>query len=201
MKPLTQVRVLVVDDDPEVAGYLDLVLKREGYDVTVLHDPTLVTAELRAHEYHLLVLDMMMPKLSGLQVLEQVRRDDSDLAVIVATAFATVDTAVASLKLSASDYVKKPVEPEELLSAVSNALKKKGMTRDPEVAMHRAIGQSIRDGRTKQNLTLRQLARRSGLSTSLLSQIERAESSPSLSSLHRIASALKMKVGALFGDL
>ena len=195
-----QIRILVVDDEPDNCEYLKLVLTKEGYEVTTLSDPTKALDVLKSADYHLVVLDMMMPQLSGTEVLEQIRKVDSDIAVIVATAYPNVDTAVASLKAQASDYVKKPLEPAEFLATVRNALARKGLSKDPEADLHRAIGQTIRDARKTQELTLKQLARRTGLSVSLLSQIERAESSASISSLYKIASALRLKMSELFGD-
>jgi ribosome-binding protein aMBF1 (putative translation factor) len=112
-----------------------------------------------------------------------------------------VETAVSSLKHAASDYVKKPVDPPAFVETVRRVLEKKGITRDPEAELHRNLGRFIREGRTKQQLTLKQLARRTGLSVSLLSQIERAESSASLASLYRIANALKVSMSELFGEL
>jgi ribosome-binding protein aMBF1 (putative translation factor) len=97
--------------------------------------------------------------------------------------------------------VKKPVEPPVFLETVKRVLEKKGITRDPEAELHRGIGRFIREGRTRQNLTLKQLARRTGLSVSLLSQIERAESSASISSLYRIAAALRVRMSELFADV
>lgn len=194
-----QIRILVVDDEQDNCDYLKLVLTREGYEVATTTDPTKTVEMLRAADYHLVVLDMMMPQMSGTEVLEQIRKIDSDVAVIVATAYPNVDTAVASLKAQASDYVKKPMEPDQFLAAVRNALNKKGLSQDPEADLHRAIGRTIREARKTQELTLKQLARRTGLSVSLLSQIERAESSASISSLYKIASALQIKMGDLFG--
>ncbi len=201
MRGSQQIRILVVDDEQDNADLFKAVLTREGYQVSTLNDPTRVVPTLKEHDFHLVVLDMMMPKMSGTEVLEQIRTFDDDLAVIVATGFPTVETAVASLKASASDYVKKPVEPPVFLDTVKRTLDKKGITRDPEAELHRSIGRYIREGRTRQSLTLKQLARRTGLSVSLLSQIERAESSASLSSLYRIASALKVRMGELFADV
>jgi DNA-binding NtrC family response regulator len=194
-----QIRILVVDDEQDNCDYLKLVLTREGYEVATTTDPTKTVEMLRAADYHLVVLDMMMPQMSGTEVLEQIRKIDSDVAVIVATAYPNVDTAVASLKAQASDYVKKPMEPDQFLAAVRSALSKKGLSQDPEADLHRAIGRTIREARKTQELTLKQLARRTGLSVSLLSQIERAESSASISSLYKIASALQIKMGDLFG--
>ena len=194
-----QIRILVVDDEQDNADFLKLILSKEGYEVTTVTDPTQVSSILKESDYHLVLLDMMMPQMNGTQVLEEIRSFDSDIAVIVATAFPTVDTAVASLKAQVSDYVRKPVEPAALSEAVKAALAKKGLSTDPEADLHRAIGRVIREARKTQELTLKQLARRTGLSVSLLSQIERAESSASISSLYKIASALRLKMADLFG--
>src|SRR5262252_7346607 len=122
-----QIRILVVDDEKETGDYLQLLLTKAGYEVVALTDPTQVMDRLRAEDFHLVILDMMMPQMSGTELLEKIRGYDSD-------------TAVASLKAQASDYVKKPVEPEELLAAVESALAKKGLSKDPEAELHRAIG-------------------------------------------------------------
>jgi len=195
-----QIRILVVDDEPDNCDYLKLVLEKEGYQVDTLTDPTQCVPAIRKSDYHLIVLDMMMPGMSGTEVLQEIRKVDTDVAVIVATAYPAVETAVASLKAAASDYVKKPIEVPAFLSTVQGALAKKGLSKDPEADLHRAIGQTIRDSRKTQDLTLKQLARRTGLSVSLLSQIERAESSASISSLYKIASALKLRMSELFGE-
>jgi len=196
-----QIKILVVDDEPDNAQLFDALLTREGYGVVTVSDPTKVMAMLKEHDFHLVILDVMMPKMSGTEVLEQIRTFDDDIAVIVATGFPTVESAVASLKHAASDYVRKPVEPPVFIETVKRVLDKKGITRDPEAELHRGIGRFIREGRTRQNLTLKQLARRTGLSVSLLSQIERAESSASIASLYRIASALRVRMSELFADV
>ncbi len=201
MRGTQQVRILVVDDEVDNGELFKALLSQAGYQVTVLQDPTQVISALKEGNYHLVILDLMMPKLSGTEVLGQIRELDDDIAVIVATGFPTVETAVESLKLAASDYIKKPVDPVVFMETVQRVLEKKGITRDPEAELHRSIGRVIREGRTSQNLTLKQLARRTGLSVSLLSQIERAESSASISSLYRIAAALRVRMGELFADM
>ncbi len=195
-----QIRILVVDDEQDNCDYLRIVLSKEGYEVTTCTDPTQAVDILKASDYHLVILDMMMPQMSGTEVLEHIRKVDTDVAVIVATAYPSVDTAVASLKNQVSDYVRKPLEPSDFLAVVSGALAKKGLSKDPEADLHRSIGRVIRDKRKEQDLTLKQLARRTGLSVSLLSQIERAESSASISSLYKIASALRLRMSDLFGE-
>lgn len=195
-----KIRVLVVDDEQDLIDYLTVLLSREGFEVAGRSDPTKVVEELKSREYHLVILDMMMPQMSGTEVLEQIRRIDTDIAVIVSTAYPNVDTAIASLKNQASDYVRKPFDPASFLVTVRAALARKGLTTDPEAAVHQALGQAIRDARKAKDLTLKQMARRTGLSVSLLSQIERAESSASISSLFRIANALGLKMSQLFRE-
>ncbi|MBX5483361.1 MAG: response regulator [Myxococcaceae bacterium] len=195
-----QIRILVVDDEQDNCDYMKLLLAKEGYEVDTCTDPTKCVELLKANDYHLVVLDMMMPQMPGTDVLEAVRKVDSDVAVVVATAYPNVDTAVASLRAQASDYVKKPFDPPQFLQAIANALAAKGLSKDPEADLHRAIGRVIREARKTQELTLKQLARRTGLSVSLLSQIERAESSASISSLYKIATALRLKMSELFGE-
>ncbi len=195
-----QLRILVVDDEQDLIDYLTLLLTREGFEVAGVTDPTKVVETLKAREYHLVILDMMMPGMTGTEVFEQIRKHDRDIAVIVSTAYPNVDTAVHSLKHQASDYVRKPFEPEAFLATVTAALARKGLTIDPEAKLHQAIGEAVRGARKSQDLTLKQLARRTGLSVSLLSQIERAESSASISSLYKIANALGLKMADLFGE-
>jgi len=83
---------------------------------------------------------------------------------------------------------------------LSRVMKKKGLARTPEEQLHKIIGDTIRTMRKEKELTLKQMSRRTGLSISLLSQIERAESSPSISSLYKIAIALDSKIQDLFGN-
>jgi DNA-binding response OmpR family regulator len=195
-----QIRILVVDDEQDNCDYLKLILTKEGYEVATLTDPTKTVDTLKSGEFHLVILDMMMPQMSGTEVLDAIRKIDTDVAVIVSTAYPNVETAVASLKAAASDYVRKPIEPAEFLETVRAALARKGLSKDPEADLHREIGRTIRDARKTQDLTLKQLARRTGLSVSLLSQIERAESSASISSLYKIAVSLDARIQDLFGD-
>lgn len=193
------IRVLVVDDDAGIVDFVATLLESDGYEVGRLTDPTQVEKELET-SYHVVVLDLMMPEMDGLEVLKRIRAMDSDVSVIMATGQPTLETAVVAMKLDAVDYIRKPFEPEDLRAAVERVVKKKGLTRSPEELLHRHIGETIRLLRKERALTLKQLSRRTGLSVSLLSQIERAESSASIGSLYRVAGALDVKLGRLFGD-
>jgi DNA-binding NtrC family response regulator len=199
-KPLAPVRVLVVDDDKAICEYMETFLMKDGFEVTTLSDPSGAAEEVKTGGYHLVVLDLMMPKMDGLQVLERIRKVDNDVAVVIFTGYPSLDTAVQSMKLDAVDYLKKPFNPDEFRVVVDRVMRKKGLLRSPEENLHRVIGETIRNLRKDRNLTLKQMARRTGLSVSLLSQIERAESSASISSLYKIAIALDARIRDLFGD-
>jgi DNA-binding NtrC family response regulator len=199
-KSSPNVRVLVVDDDASIGEYVKTLLGKDGFDVTIVDDPQKAEAALRAESPHLVILDLMMPGMHGLDLLERLRKIDSDVAVVVFTGYPSLETAVGAMKLDAVDYLKKPFEPEELRTTVDRVLKKKGLLRSPEEMLHKHIGETIRGLRKDRNLTLKQTARRTGLSVSLLSQIERAESSASIGSLYKIAVALDVRVADLFGD-
>ena len=199
-KPLAPVRVLVVDDDKAICEYMETFLAKDGFEVKTLSDPSGAPEEVKNGGYHLVVLDLMMPKLDGLQVLERIRKVDNDVAVVIFTGYPSLETAVQSMKMDAVDYLKKPFNPEEFRVVVDRVMRKKGLLRSPEENLHRVIGETIRNLRKDRNLTLKQMARRTGLSVSLLSQIERAESSASISSLYKIAVALDARIRDLFGE-
>ena len=192
------IRTLVVDDDQDSCDLIEKILKKEGYRVITMTDGRKVEDELRKTEVHLAIVDLKMPEISGLDVLQIIRQHDSDCAVIMMTGYATLDSAVSALRGGVVDYLRKPVREDELLGAVRRALAAKGLSLLPEEELHRNIGASIRDLRKKRALTLKQLAKRTGLSVSLLSQIERAESSASVTSLYKIAHALKIRLPELF---
>ena len=194
------VRVLVVDDDRDVCDFMETFLAGDGFEVMTLSKPEEAVDEIRRGEYHLVILDLMMPGMDGLSVLEEIRKHDSDVAVVIYTGYPSLETAVRSMKLEAIDYLKKPFVPDEFREVIDRVLRKKGLLRSPEEELLRSIGENIRKLRHERGLTLKQLGRRASLSVSLLSQIERAESSASISSLYRVATALDARISDFFGD-
>jgi len=199
VKTSSKLSVLVIDDDPDILEYLQDFLGAEGFDVTTLSEPTLAVERIRDEVFHLVVLDLMMPKVSGLDLLAQIRAVDDDIAVIILTGYPTLDTATASIQHEVSAYIHKPFTPAEFRDVIARIAKKKGLVLRREDELHAAIGRHIRDLRKARGLTLKQMARRTNLSVSLLSQIERAESSASVSSLFKVATALDVRLTDLFG--
>ncbi|MEM7447713.1 MAG: response regulator [Myxococcota bacterium] len=194
------VRILVVDDDQAILEFMDTFLTKDGFDVDTMSNPDDVPDAVKSGGYHLVVLDLMMPGTDGLEVLGRIRKVDTDVAVVIFTGYPKLESAVQSMKMDAVDYLQKPFNPDEFRDVLDRVMRKKGLLRTPEENLHRVIGETIRGLRKERGLTLKQSARRTGLSVSLLSQIERAESSASISSLYKIATALDVRIQDLFGD-
>ena len=193
-------KILIVDDDKDICAYMETMLSASGYQVATMTDPTAVVERIREEEFHILVIDLMMPQIDGIELIERIRRVDTDVAIVAFTGYPSVETAIDALKLNVSDYVKKPFDIDTFRDTISDVLKRKGIVFNMEERLHQSIGEIVRRLRKENSLTLKQLARRTGLSPSLLSQIERAESSASVSSLYKIASGLGVKLTVLFGD-
>jgi CheY-like chemotaxis protein/DNA-binding XRE family transcriptional regulator len=190
--------VLIVDDEWDVREYLGDVLRLEGLEVTKLGDPCVVIDRIRDQRFDLIVLDLMMPKLDGLDLLAQIRAFDGDLPVIMVTGYPSLETVSASILLGVSAYLAHPITPHELRSAVARIANKHGFLRRSDDELHAAIGRRIRSCREALGLTLDELACRTRLSASLLSQIERGETSAALSSLFQVATALGVRLATLF---
>lgn len=197
---LPPMRILIVDDDRAICDYMQTLLERDGYQVKTMSNPIGVIDELKSTDYHLVVLDLMMPKRDGIEVMREIRKHDKDLAVVIFTGYPNLDTAVASMKLDAVDYIKKPFNVDEFRDLIARVMRKKGLSLTPEEELHKVIGENIRRARKDKTLTLKQMSRRTGLSVSLLSQIERAETSASISSLYKISVGLQTRVRDLFGS-
>src|SRR5689334_2957786 len=113
MPDLPDIRILLVDDDKAILDYMQTLLEADGYKVKALSDPTLVEPEVRDGDYHVMILDLMMPKLDGIEVLRRVRKLDSDIAVNIFTGFPHYESAAASMDLRAVGYLKKPINVDE----------------------------------------------------------------------------------------
>jgi two-component system phosphate regulon response regulator PhoB len=119
-------RILVVDDEPDVTELLKYKLEQEGYACEVLNDPLAFAARARAFEPDLLIFDIMMPELSGLQLCRIVRADPSmrQIPVIFLTARGETEDRVKGLESGADDYISKPFNSKELLLRIKNVLKR-----------------------------------------------------------------------------
>lgn len=129
-------KILVVDDEPEAVELLEFNLKQAGYEVTTAADGEEALKKAKATQPALMVLDLMLPELDGLEVCKLLRRDQTTarIPILMLTAKAAEIDRVLGLELGADDYVTKPFSPRELVLRVKKILergKQKTETRDP----------------------------------------------------------------------
>ena len=115
-------RILVVDDEEVVRDVLSTLLGAEGYIVDLAENGAQALDMVRGEDYRVVLLDLMMPDMDGLQVLESFQARESAPATIVLTAYASIEKAVRATKLGAFDFITKPFKNDEILVAVKNAI-------------------------------------------------------------------------------
>jgi DNA-binding NtrC family response regulator len=193
-----RLNILVIDrDDPTTIDLKDF-LSSEGYRVEVRTDATQAADEIRHNRYQIIFLDVSPGNIEGLDALREIRAGDSDLCVVAMTAVPTVEMAVATMKHQAFHYLQKPVDREEVSTVIEAAIREKGLLIDLDTRLNQEVGGRIRERRKDRSLTLRQLANRTGLSVSLISQIELGKSAASMSTLHKLATALQVRMTYFF---
>ena len=197
-RPKRKLRIMVIDDDADLCDYLVELLSGEGYEVDAFQSPKVAIERMKNRVYHLILLDLKMAEKNGVTVLKDIRNFDTDICVIILTAYPAVDTAVETMKNDAFDYIKKPFDNEELKDLIDRAVRSKGLVVDMSKKVCKEIGGRVKDIRKKKSLTLKQLANRAGLSVSLISQIERAESAASIATLTKVSAALNTKLEVFF---
>jgi DNA-binding NtrC family response regulator len=164
-----RLNLLVVDRDEGCIAEVKDFLTGEGYQVQVLTEPEQVVEEVKKGRFQLVLLDVSPAGLGGVALLDQIRAADSDVCVIAMTAVPSVEVAVRALKSQAFDYIQKPLDTDELREVIRAS-----------------------------KLTLKQLANRTGLSVSLISQIELGKSAASMSTMHKLSTALQVKMTYFF---
>jgi len=115
-------RILIADDDPTILSLLNKILKAKGYDVQLAENGSVAQKLLQAETYDLLISDIKMEPVDGMQLLKNTRQMRPHIGVIMLTAYATVSTAVEAMKEGAFDYIPKPFKIDELLATVKRAL-------------------------------------------------------------------------------
>jgi len=121
--------ILIVDDDPGIRESFRLILE-EHYELVEAGDGRQAIEIVRTSEVDLVLLDIRLPEMDGIEVLERIKALDDQVEVILVTAVKTVRTAVAAMKLGAFDYVTKPFEEDDLLSVVRRALERRSLERE-----------------------------------------------------------------------
>jgi DNA-binding NtrC family response regulator len=118
-----EARILVIDDEPIVQEVLGTILAPEGYRLTIVPDAESGLRALEETEFDLVVLDLMLPGMGGLEALTEIRRRERDQVVVMLTAYGSVETAVQAMRMGAHDYLTKPFQNEDVLRAVRHGLR------------------------------------------------------------------------------
>jgi len=117
-----RMKLLVVDDEQEICSLLHDVLTAEGYDVGVCTDPREALARIEAEDFDGVISDLKMPGVDGLQVARSVKSRDPETAMIVVTAYASVQTAIGALRTGVDDYICKPFDIDQIVEVVRKAI-------------------------------------------------------------------------------
>jgi DNA-binding NtrC family response regulator len=119
------VKILVVDDDSSIRNMLSIVLKNSGYDAAAAESSESALKRLKAETFHLIISDIKMPGISGIELLKKIKVINPGIPVIMITAFASTNDAVEAMKLGAEDYITKPFNLDELKLIIEKSLYKK----------------------------------------------------------------------------
>ena len=123
-------KILVVDDDQGMREFLEIMLTKEGYEVTCASDAAKALGNCRKENFDLIITDLRMPKMDGIGFLREVKKVSPETMVILITAYASGETAVTAMQEGAYDYIEKDFAIEDLKGIIRNALAKKGSNRD-----------------------------------------------------------------------
>jgi two-component system, NtrC family, response regulator AtoC len=122
--------ILIIDDEPHLPHQLARYLRKHSYEVSTVADGEAGLRELQRNNIDLVLLDLRLPKMSGMEVLQRIREQEQELPVVMLTAYGDVQTAVNAMKLGASDYLQKGFDLDELLLVVQKALETNAMYRE-----------------------------------------------------------------------
>jgi DNA-binding NtrC family response regulator len=193
-------RILVVDDDRETGEFLQEHLSSDTCTVT-WHAHPRQALQTRRGQFQVGIIDLKLPQINGVELFRRLREKDPDMGLIILTAYPSVDSALATLKKGAYDYVRKPYKIAELKGTVQKLLEEKGYFQDSERVSKQRLGMRIKEFRQRRKWTITRLALQTRLSKSLISQIENAKNSASLISLSKIARSLNVRMTELVQDL
>ena len=140
--PAAAIRILVADDERSMRELLAIVLKREGYDVVLAENGGAALAVLKQGHVDLLISDIKMPDMSGVEVLRAAKAADAAVPAIMMTAFASTETAVEAMRLGACDYLVKPFDVDELKLKVREKLEARQL-RQENVLLKRALNKPV----------------------------------------------------------
>lgn len=123
-------RVLVVDDEESIRHLLVTILKRAGYEPHAVGSGSEALAQLQEHAYDVLITDIRMPKMTGLELTERIQKSGTQVTVVVMTAYGSLETALEAMKKGAYDYISKPFKPDEVVLVLRKAEERERLKRE-----------------------------------------------------------------------
>lgn len=193
------IRILVLDDEPATCAVIQAALASRDFVIETVSDPAMVETVLnRKGQYHLIIMDYVMPGLEPDQVFGWVRDHQPEANIVVVTGYPSVDSALSCLRARTYDYLTKPFQVDQLREIVIRCLESKGLLRMTEEALRESLGGAIRERRKSLGFTLSNVSEKTGVSLGYLSQIELGKNSASIETLYRICLALGIKMSDLF---
>src|SRR5512136_153214 len=129
-KRMSKDKILVADDEQSMREFLDIMLKKEGYKVSLAANGDEVLKLAERDIFDLIIMDIRMPKLDGIAVLKKIKALSPETIVIMITAYASADTTIRAMKEGAYDYVTKPFKVDEIKLIIRNALEKKNLQKE-----------------------------------------------------------------------
>src|SRR3989339_1313674 len=123
-------KILVVDDEEEIRDIISEILLKENYEIDVAVNGVDAIEKLHKKEYNLVLTDLKMPKIGGLEVIEEAKLLYKDIVTIIMTAYGTLESAVEALKLGAHDYISKPFHTTTLVNVIKKSLSAQKLIRE-----------------------------------------------------------------------
>lgn len=117
-------KILIVDDEPDMLKLLSMILREKTpYEIVTTNNPIEAIELAKSVNFDLVITDLKMPGLDGLQLLEEVKKRDEDVPVIIITAYGTIDAATEAIQKGGFDFITKPFKKEQILFTIEKALK------------------------------------------------------------------------------
>jgi two-component system nitrogen regulation response regulator NtrX len=150
-------KILVIDDEKAIRNSLKDILEYEKHDVTLVEDGKIGLEELKNNEYEVVLCDIKMPGIDGIEVLEKAKEEGADVRFIMISGHGTVDTAVEAIKKGAFDFIEKPLDLNRLLITVKNALEIGKLSSETKVLKKRVSKKYLMVGESDALIKIREM--------------------------------------------
>lgn len=198
---LQKIKILLIDDDKDLCETIKKILEYESYAIKYVFNGMDGIELIKSENFHLLLLDIKMPEMDGIEVIKKINEINTKIGVIILTGYPSIESAIETLKNKAYDYITKPFSNENLVKVVKDTIKKMGLLEDPQNRLNCQLGKNVKNFRMIKNMTIRDLAKKTGLSVGLISQIENGKNAASMLTLYKLSQILDVKLSELVANI